>query len=110
MFGLRRRGRIAYEPIPWSAQGDPKIEEKKGHISEAFFLSENYKKYKRYEKIAPKGLQKGDPETGKTHLGAVLGHVWCPKQFSDLKNEPIASPKCFQGRKITPKMTPKVKK
>jgi len=29
MFGLRRRGRIAYEPILWSAQGDPKIEEKK---------------------------------------------------------------------------------
>ena len=29
MFGLRRRGRIAYEPIPWRPQGDPKIEEKK---------------------------------------------------------------------------------
>ena len=105
VFGPRRRVRIAYEPIPWSAQGDPKIEEKKGHISEAIFLGEIYKKY---ENMAPKSLQKGDPETGKTHLGAVLGHVWCPKQFSDLKNEPIASPKCFQGRKITQKITPKV--
>ena len=28
VFGLRRRVRIAYEPIPWSAQGNPKIEEK----------------------------------------------------------------------------------
>ena len=36
-FGLRRRVRIAYEPIPWSAQGDPQIEEKQGLISEPFF-------------------------------------------------------------------------
>ena len=37
VFGLRRRVRIAYEPIPWSAQGDAQIEEKKGLISEPFF-------------------------------------------------------------------------
>ena len=28
VFGLHRRERIACEPIPWSAQGDPKIKEK----------------------------------------------------------------------------------
>ena len=28
VFRLRRRVRIACEPIPWSAQGDPKIKEK----------------------------------------------------------------------------------
>jgi len=28
VFGLRRRVRIAYERIPWSAQGDPKTEGK----------------------------------------------------------------------------------
>ena len=107
MFGLRRRGRIAYEPSPWSAQGDPQIEGKKGHISEAIFLGE---KYKKYENMAPKGLQKGIPETGKTDLGGVLGHVWCPMPFCDPKNEPIAPPKCLQGAKITEKITPEVEK
>ena len=107
MFGLCRRGWIAYEPVPWSAQGDPKIEEKKGHISEAFFLGETYKKY---EKMSPKCLQKGEFETGETPLGAITGHVWCPKRFFDPKNEPIAPQKCLQGSKITEKMTPEVEK
>ena len=107
MFGLRRRGRIAYEPIPWSAQGDPKIEEKKERISEALFLGKTYKKH---EKIVPKGLQKGEFETGVASLGAVLGHVWCPKPFFGPKNEPIAAPKCLQGPNITQQITPKVEK
>ena len=33
VFGLRRRARIAYEPIPSSAQGDPQIEQQNGHVS-----------------------------------------------------------------------------
>ena len=33
VFGLRRRVRIAYEPIPWSARGNPNIEEQKSYIS-----------------------------------------------------------------------------
>jgi len=37
VFGLRRRVRIAYEPIPCSAQADPKIEEKRESISEVVF-------------------------------------------------------------------------
>ena len=98
VFGLRGRGRIAYEPIPWSAQGDPKIEEKKGCISEALCLE----KTKKYENVAPKCLQKGDPETGETPLGTVLGHVRCPKLFFDLKNEPIVLPKSPTDRKILP--------
>ena len=72
MFGLRRRGRIAYEPVPWRAQGDPKIEEKKRHISEALFLG---KKCKKYKNMTPKGLKKGECETGKTPLGPILGQV-----------------------------------
>ena len=60
--------------------------------------------------MTPTGLQKGDPETGKTLLGAILGHVWCPKPFFDPQNEPIAPPKCLQGSKITQKNTPEVEK
>ena len=69
MFGLRRRVRIAYEPLPWSAQGDQKIEEKKQPISEPLFLA---KKLKMLGKRAPKGLQKGDHISGKAPLGAPL--------------------------------------
>ena len=97
VFGLRRRGRIAYEPVPWSAQGNPKIEEKKKHISEALFLTKNTK---RCENIVPKGLQKGDFISGVAPLGAVLGHVWCPKPFFDLKNEPIAPTSGPRGRTL----------
>ena len=85
VLGLRRRGRIAYEPIPWNAQGDPKIEDKKGHISEPLFLGE---KYKKHEKWIPKGLQKGDSETGKTPLGAILGHFGAPSHFLTSKMSP----------------------
>jgi hypothetical protein len=46
-FRLRRRVRIAYEPIPWSAQGDSKIEEKKEPISELLFLVKNVKNTKK---------------------------------------------------------------
>ena len=69
MFGLRRRVRIACEPIPWSAQGDQQIEEKKQPISEPLFLAE---KMKNCEKRAPKGLQKGEFISGVAPLGAPL--------------------------------------
>ena len=69
MFGLRRRVRIAYEPIPWSDQGDPKIEEKTQPISESLFLT---KKHENLKKRAPKGLQKGDFISGVAPLGAPL--------------------------------------
>ncbi len=57
VFGLRRRVRIACEPIPWSGQGYPKFEEKQSHISEPLFYGQ---KLKIFKKCAPKGLQKGD--------------------------------------------------
>jgi len=47
VFRLRRRVRIAYEPIPWSAQGDPKIEEKKEPFSEPLFLVKKLKNTKK---------------------------------------------------------------
>ena len=46
-FRLRRRVRIAYEPLLWSAQGDSKIEEKKEPISEPLFLVKNVKNTKK---------------------------------------------------------------
>ena len=46
-FRLRRRVRIAYEPIPWSAQGDSNIDEKKEPISEQLFLVKNVKNTKK---------------------------------------------------------------
>ena len=49
----------------------------------------------------PNGCPRGDFETGKTPLGAIMRHVWCPKSFFDSKNEPVAPPKCLQGSKIT---------
>ena len=111
VFGLRRRGRIAYEPTPWSALGDPKIEEKKGHISEPLVLGKICKTNKN---IIPKGLQKGEGISGVAPLGAVLGHVWCPKPFFDPKNEPIAPPGTEnyskndpEGGKHTRKVPPK---
>ena len=69
MFGLRRRVRIAYEPIPWSAQGDQKIEEKKQPISEPLFLAKTMEIFK---KRAPKGLQKGEFISRVAPLGAPL--------------------------------------
>ena len=69
MFGLRRRVRIACEPIPWSAQGDQQIEEKKQPISEPLFLAKTTEIFK---KRAPKGLQKGEGISGQTLLGPPL--------------------------------------
>ena len=78
MFRLRRRVRIAYEPIPWSAQGDPKIEEKKEPISEPLFVN---KKCEKDENKAPKGLQMGEGISGVAPLWRLLGHFWCPEPF-----------------------------
>ena len=69
MFRLRRRVRIAYEPIPWRAQGDQKIEEKTQAISEPLFLAKTTDTFK---KRAPKGLQKGAFISGVAPLGAPL--------------------------------------
>ena len=38
VFGLHRRVRIAYEPIPWGAQCDPKSKKKNACSKYAFFV------------------------------------------------------------------------
>ena len=55
VFGLLRRVRIAYETIPWSAQSDQKVEEKKQPISEPLFLAKNENIQKKSSKRSPKG-------------------------------------------------------
>jgi len=57
VFGLHRRVRIACEPIPRSAQGDPHTEEKKNICPNQFFEGANAK---IYEQHVPNGLQKGE--------------------------------------------------
>ena len=49
VFGLRRRVRNAYEPVPWSAQG------KNRHISEPFFAT----KCEHLRKMTPKRSPNG---------------------------------------------------
>jgi len=57
VFGLRRRVRIAYEPIQRSAQGHPKIKEKHSLFQKMFFEGANTK---ICEHMVPKCLQKGE--------------------------------------------------
>ena len=104
MFGLRRRVRIAYEPIPWSAQGNRKSKKKQQPISELVFLAEQTEIFK---KRAPQGLQKAASEKGVATLGAPLEpqvDFWFKKRAHSvpqsapgtekmLKNEPTAPPK-----------------
>ena len=52
VFRLRKRVRIACDPIPSSAQGDPKIKDKIYHISEPTFL---IKQCENITKNVPKG-------------------------------------------------------
>ena len=89
--------RIAYEPIPWSTQGDQKIKENKQPISEPPFFA---KKTQIFTKRAPKCLQKGETEKGVAPLGAPLE----PKLIFDSKSEPTAPPKCSQGPTNASKM------
>ena len=100
VFGLRRRVRIAYEPIPWSAQGDPKSKKKRDIFQNRFFSN---KKMKMYEKRAPKGPQMGEFISGVSALGHSWGTFGAPVRFLTLK----MSPKCPQELQITPKVNPK---
>ncbi len=106
VFGLRRRVRIAYEPIPWSAQGDPKSKKKRDIFQNRFFS----KKMKMYEKRAPKGLQMGEFISGVVPLWRLLGHFWRPKPFFDPNKEPTAPPKCPWGPKVAQKLSQQYKK
>ena len=107
VFGSSRLVRIACEPIPWSAQGDLEIEQKKGHLSEPLFFTKNI------EHI-PKKTSQRSPNGWLYFPGgaswAALGHFWCHKLFYDTQKEPTATPKCPQGLKNTSEMNPKVQK
>ena len=72
VFGLRRRVRIAYEPILQSAQGDPKNEEKRESISEVFFWGA---KHEHMWKNDPKTSPKRWVYFGGERLGGLSGHL-----------------------------------
>ena len=107
VFGLRRRVRIACEPIPWSAQGDQKIEEKKQPISEPLFLAKTTEIFK---KRAPKGLQKGEGISGQTLLGPPLepqADFWCKKWAHSAPKVPPGTQTCFKNDPKRAKNDPK---
>ena len=97
VFRLHRRERIACEPIPWSAQGDPKIKEKTWHISEPTFL---IKKCKNMRKRGPKSCPKG---WGDFRGGGLGGALDAPICFWTQKVCPKCSKNDLQGAKVTPK-------
>ena len=69
VFGLHIRGRIAYEPIPKSAQCNPKFIEKTNICKTHDFLLKIQEKSRI---SSQKGAQMGDPETGVAPLWAPL--------------------------------------
>ena len=69
VFGLHIRGRIACEPIPKSTQCDPKFMEKTDMCKTHDFL---IKMHEKSRKLTPKGVQKGEFETGVAPLWAPL--------------------------------------
>ena len=111
VFGLRRRVRIAYEPIPWSAQGDPKIKEKNKRISEPLFLA----KIRRYTKIkktkrSPNGWLSFGGGASWAALGTLLAFqsvLWPPEVSPSCFSEPTAPPKCPQRSEIASKINSK---
>ena len=94
---LHRRVRFACEPIPWSAQGDPKIKEKTWHISEPTFL---IKKCKNMRKWGPKRCPKG---WGDFRGGGLGGALDAPICFWTQKVHPKCSKDDLKGAKVTPK-------
>ena len=103
VFGLRRRVRIAYEPIPGSAQGDKKNEEKQQPISGPLFFS---KKQETLQKRPPTSVQKGDSISGLAPLGAACGSLGAPIEFVMQQMLPKSSQNDDEMAKVTPKDTP----
>ena len=97
VFRLRRRVRIACEPIPWSAQGDPKIKEKTLHISEPTFLIIECKNM----------LNKGPQKVSKMVTGFPGWRPW------GRLGRPLTPQSVFEHKKYAqsaPKMAPRVQK
>ena len=70
---------------PVERSGRLKNRRKKGTYLRTAFFS---KKYEKYEKRAPKGLQMGDFISGVAPLWRLLGHLWCPQPFWASKMSP----------------------
>ena len=100
-FGLRRRVRIAYEPIPWSAQGDQKNEGK----TPTYFRTALFSK--KIGHVQKKKLQKVSRRVPPKRGWRLLGHLWSPKLIFGSESEPTASPKVPQGPKKSSKWSPK---
>ncbi len=78
VFGLRRRVRIAYEPIPWNAQCDPKLKEKTNILKNTYVSTESAKKTR---KLLQKGVQMGDSILVVGALGRSWGTFGAPVRF-----------------------------
>ena len=97
VFRLRRRVRIACEPIPWSAQGDPKIKEKTWLISEPTFL------IKKCKNMRERGLKRSPKGWGDFGAGATGRTFGAPICFWTQKVYPKCSQNNLKGAKVTPK-------
>ena len=87
VFGLHIRGRIACEPIPKSAQCNPKFIEKTNIYKTHYFL---LKIREKSRKLPPKGVQKGDFETGVAPLGAPFFEAVFGTQFFTQKSHMLS--------------------
>ena len=97
VFGLRRRGRIAYESIPWRASCDPKLKEKTTTLKNTCFLHQICKQIKT---IAP-----GRCPNGCQYFrgGASWGTFGAPVCFLTRKMHPKCSKSDPKGANVTPK-------
>ena len=92
---------------PLERSRQPKIEEKKGHISEALILA---KDVNIFGKRAPKGLQKGDGISGQTLLGPPLepqADFWFKKWAHSAPKVPPGTQTCFKNDPKRAKNDPK---
>ena len=99
VFGLRRRVRIAYEPIPWSAQGDQKNEGKTPtYFRTPLFSKINENVQKKVSTRCPNVV---------VYLGgfAPWGTFGAPSWFLIRKVSPQRPPKCPRDRKKVQKWT-----
>ena len=115
VFGLRRRVRIAYEPLPKIAQCDPKLKKKQHVLSKHIFASTT-------RKCVENNLQKV-PKCGREFwwwrpkLSKVVPKVpkWCPKLPKVVPKVPKWWPSggqvvprwCPNGGQVVPKWCPK---
>ena len=101
VFGLRRRGRIAYEPIPKSVQSFPKVKINKDVFQVHTCLHQKHKT-----------MWKNTSEMSQTRWvyiggGAPWGTFGIPVSFLTRKVHPKCSKSDPKVTKLTPKVVPK---